>query len=431
MSQPAQVVGIMPPDFAFVDMTPPPDVILAVRFEPREAGWRPLSTCSRDSSGRYARRGARRPRAHAADLARPRPCRRSRSDGADHPVVRPLQDDLVGSIASALWVLMGAIGAVLLIACANIANLMLVRADARRPELAMRAALGARPQRIARELLVESLVLGAAGGVLGLLLAYVGLQGSSRSARATCRAFVRSPSIRPCSRSPWLSRSRRRSCSARSRRSSSTAHRYARHRRRPRREREPRAERDAQRFGRRAGGARARVGRERGADDSIVSGLARRRSRFLGPGDDSNGDHLDPGVAECRPRDSLQWTRTQHEILDRIAALPGVASAGFVSDASDRARRDLQLQRLCGRRPNAGGRRAAAGPIQVHLARLFRGHGHAADRGARHDLERHRRGRPRGRDFSGFRSTARGGARRRARAAHPVCRRRCRANGAR
>jgi hypothetical protein len=72
---------------------------------------------------------------------------------------------------------MGAIGAVLLVACANIANLMLVRADARRQELAMRVALGAGPARIARELLVESLVLGAAGGGLGLLLAYVGLQG--------------------------------------------------------------------------------------------------------------------------------------------------------------------------------------------------------------------------------------------------------------
>ena len=92
------------------------------------------------------------------------------------PVVHPLLDDLVGGVASMLWVLMGAIGAVLLIACANIANLMLVRADARRPEFAVRAALGARPARIARELLIESLVLGAAGSVLGLVLAYVGLQ---------------------------------------------------------------------------------------------------------------------------------------------------------------------------------------------------------------------------------------------------------------
>ena len=83
---------------------------------------------------------------------------------------------MVGGVASALWVLMGAIGALLLVACANIANLMLVRADARRQELAVRAALGAVPARIARELLVESLVLGAVGGALGLVLAYGGLE---------------------------------------------------------------------------------------------------------------------------------------------------------------------------------------------------------------------------------------------------------------
>ena len=92
------------------------------------------------------------------------------------PVVHPLLDDLVGGVASMLWVLMGAIGAVLVIACANIANLMLVRADARRPEFAMRAALGARPSRIAMELLTESSVLGAAGCVLGVALAYAGLR---------------------------------------------------------------------------------------------------------------------------------------------------------------------------------------------------------------------------------------------------------------
>jgi predicted permease len=92
------------------------------------------------------------------------------------PVVHPLKDDLVGGVASTLWVLMGAIGAVLLIACANVANLMLVRADARRQEFALRAALGASPTRIARELLVESLAIAVAGSVLGLMLAYVGVK---------------------------------------------------------------------------------------------------------------------------------------------------------------------------------------------------------------------------------------------------------------
>ena len=87
----------------------------------------------------------------------------------------PLKDTIVGNIASTLWVLMGTIGAVLAIACANVANLMLVRADARRQEFAVRAALGAGRGRIARELLVESTVLGALGGAAGLVLAYVGL----------------------------------------------------------------------------------------------------------------------------------------------------------------------------------------------------------------------------------------------------------------
>jgi predicted permease len=74
-----------------------------------------------------------------------------------------------------LWVLMGTVAAVLLVACANIANLLLARADARRHELAIRAALGAGRGRIAAELMRESFVLGAIGGVVGLALAYAGL----------------------------------------------------------------------------------------------------------------------------------------------------------------------------------------------------------------------------------------------------------------
>ncbi|HET8697758.1 MAG TPA: FtsX-like permease family protein, partial [Gammaproteobacteria bacterium] len=93
------------------------------------------------------------------------------------PVVRPLKDDLVGGVASMLWVLMGAVGAVLLVACANIANLMLVRADARRQELAVRAALGAGRARLATALLAESVGVGVAGSLVGLSLAYVGLRG--------------------------------------------------------------------------------------------------------------------------------------------------------------------------------------------------------------------------------------------------------------
>ncbi|HEV2341755.1 MAG TPA: ABC transporter permease [Candidatus Acidoferrales bacterium] len=92
------------------------------------------------------------------------------------PIVRPLKRDVVGDVGALLWVLMGGIGMVLLIACANVANLLLVRVEGRQQELAIRAALGAGWSRIAGELLFESLVLGLIGSVLGLGLAYAALR---------------------------------------------------------------------------------------------------------------------------------------------------------------------------------------------------------------------------------------------------------------
>ena len=92
------------------------------------------------------------------------------------PDVHPLKQDVTGDVGNVLWVLMGTIGMVLLIACANVANLLLVRAEGRQQELAIRAALGAGWARIARELLFESLVLGLMGGALGLGVAYGALQ---------------------------------------------------------------------------------------------------------------------------------------------------------------------------------------------------------------------------------------------------------------
>jgi putative ABC transport system permease protein len=92
------------------------------------------------------------------------------------PSVRLLKNDVVGDIGKVLWILMGTVGIVLFIACANVANLLLVRAEGRQQELAIRTALGASWSQIARELLFESATLGVMGGALGVGLAYGALR---------------------------------------------------------------------------------------------------------------------------------------------------------------------------------------------------------------------------------------------------------------
>ena len=89
--------------------------------------------------------------------------------------LRPLKEEVVGNVDRLLWVVMSGVGIVLLIACANVANLLLVRTEGRQHELALRSALGATRRRVAFQLLQESLTIGVLGSLAGFALANAGL----------------------------------------------------------------------------------------------------------------------------------------------------------------------------------------------------------------------------------------------------------------
>ena len=164
-----QIIGVMPAAFGFGGE---PDIIMLQRIV------RPgLPGFSHEGVARL-KPGVTLAQANA-DVGRMIPIwfKDTRADGSRFaPSMRLLKQDVVGDVGKTLWVLMGTIGIVLLMACANVANLLLVRADARRQEFAIRAALGAPWTRVARGLLVESLTLALLGGALGVAIAYGGLR---------------------------------------------------------------------------------------------------------------------------------------------------------------------------------------------------------------------------------------------------------------
>jgi predicted permease len=173
-SRPREVIGVMPGSFSLRGL--PADLILPFRFDPDQP---PAGFCC----GGVARLkpGATLAQANA-DVARMLDVWKRQENQAAledlqlGPAVRPLKDDVVGNVGRVLWVLLGSISILLVIACANVANLLLVRAEGRRQELAVRTALGAGWGRIARALLVESQTLSLLGGLMGLGLAYGGLR---------------------------------------------------------------------------------------------------------------------------------------------------------------------------------------------------------------------------------------------------------------
>lgn len=173
-----QIIGVLPQDFHFLDWEDPA-LILPFGFDRNKQH---LGNFSYQSVARL-KPGVTIAQLNA-DMARMLPIVLSSfpappgfslklfEDARIGPNARPLKQSVVGDVGNALWVLMGSIAMVLLIACANVANLLLVRVEGRRQELALRAALGAGWGRIAGELMLESLLLATLGGALGLGLAY-------------------------------------------------------------------------------------------------------------------------------------------------------------------------------------------------------------------------------------------------------------------
>lgn len=171
-----EIIGVLPDWFRFFDY--PADMFYPMQPVRSEAGFpqgdgRGLARVKPGITLEQANADVRRmiPLINA-EFGRPGPAFDRMRFG---PNLRPLKEMVIGNLGETLWLLMGTIGLLLLIACANVANLVLVRTQSRRPELSVRTALGARWSDVARVVLAENAILGLAGGVVGVALAYFSL----------------------------------------------------------------------------------------------------------------------------------------------------------------------------------------------------------------------------------------------------------------
>jgi predicted permease len=178
--KPLEIVGVLPQSFSFLESTA--SIVMPLQFDR-----------SKTFFGNFNYRGLARLKPGVtleqanADVARMIPMLvqkfplpsgvtlRMFQELKMRPNVRPLAADVIGDVGQVLWTLLGTAGIVLLIACANVANLSLVRAEGRHQELAVRTALGASRWQIARSLLAESVLLAFVGAVIGVVLARAGL----------------------------------------------------------------------------------------------------------------------------------------------------------------------------------------------------------------------------------------------------------------
>ena len=185
--QPVEVVGVAP---AWMDSINSPDVWIPARFVENPPvgnfGWTAVARVKPGIRPEQAARNLEPLVARAlTEYVRSDNYRGFLVDGKYRPVVTDLKEDVIGDVREPLWILLGTVAMLLLVACGNVANLCLVRGEARQRELAVRAALGGSRSGLVRKLMVEALVLSTIGTTLGVLFAWLGLPVLLRAAPET------------------------------------------------------------------------------------------------------------------------------------------------------------------------------------------------------------------------------------------------------